>query len=238
MSQRHKNNSKWVKRQLSLNRDQQTDSSRAAIAQQLRIGERLRRKVTGDRKGDSEEEESDDEAWLEAARKEAKDSEIGQNLWAEPGQKEEAVEKAQGGLLGMKFMQRGAEKSQHDVRDLLEQLEDSEEEEQEDDAEGVLKRPREEGEDSDDAADFSTLRNPKATAPVSHFTASRNESAIAMMINLTRLVFHTSSDETTPLQWILLSFNPCPNWAPFKHAAGSSNTLSAHPICLVCGCGR
>ena len=68
MTQRHKNNSKWVKRQLALHREQQTDGSRRAIAEQLRIGERLRKKVMGDRKNNGDENSDDDEAWLEAAR--------------------------------------------------------------------------------------------------------------------------------------------------------------------------
>ena len=57
--------------------------------------------------------------------------------------------------------------------------------------------------------------------------------ASAMMINLTRLVFHTSADETTPLQWILLSYSH--PWHQPRPRAGRRALLgvrvTAHASC-------
>jgi len=146
MTLRHKNNSKWVKRQLALGRNTAaSEGSRQAIAEQLRLGERLRRKVTGEKRdGMTEAELEDDEeaadAWLEKTRREMADQQPGQNLWADPDDasaQADAKVETEKGLLGMRFMQRAAEKQQTELKAMLDQLEEEDDSEGDGDAEKV-----------------------------------------------------------------------------------------------------
>ena len=144
MTQRHKNNSKWVKRQLALGKTAggMNEGSRQAIAEQLRIGERLRRKVDDGQAGRDSDDEDDEEKearWLEQTRQEVAVSGVGGNLWSDSTDGP-APEETQKGLFAMKFMQKAAEKQQAHVRDLLDEMDaeqsGSEEEDRKSDSEG------------------------------------------------------------------------------------------------------
>ena len=144
MTQRHKNNSKWVKRQLALGKTAggMNEGSRQAIAEQLRIGERLRRKVDDGQAGrdsDDEDDEDKEARWLEQTRKDAAAAGVGGNLWSDSTDGP-APEETQKGLFAMKFMQKAAEKQQAHVRDLLDEMDaeqsGSEEEDRKSDSEG------------------------------------------------------------------------------------------------------
>lgn len=144
MTLRHKNNSKWVKRQLALGRNTAaSEASRSAIAEQLRLGEKLRRKATGEKSArQMEDEELDDEEaterWLEKTRAEmAASAEGSTNLWADADAGAAAVAEGEKGLLGMSFMKKAAVRKQKEVQAILDELEaEGEGQEDEEDQEG------------------------------------------------------------------------------------------------------
>jgi U3 small nucleolar RNA-associated protein 14 len=162
MTQRHKNNSKWIKRQLALGKSAagMSDSSRQAIAEQLKMGERLRRKVNdGAARSDSDDEDDDEKEarWLEQTRQELSSSAVGGNLWSDNAAGP-PPEQTQKGLFAMKFMQKAAEKQQSNMRDLLAEMDEEAVPSEEEDSGGGARsgNSREDdgrGEGSDDELD-------------------------------------------------------------------------------------
>ena len=104
MTQRHKNSSKWVQRQLALQHRKEEEEadggegvteSRQAVAQQLSISKKLLAKAK--QQGKIVEDDEDDDAWLKASRadleavgaaaaEEAARSASSPALWADPGE--------------------------------------------------------------------------------------------------------------------------------------------------------
>eukprot|EP01044_Picomonas_judraskeda_P006234 COSAG03_NODE_614_length_6711_cov_6.683757_2_plen_746_part_00 len=151
MTQRHKNNSKWIKRQLALGKSGagMSDSSRQAIAEQLKLGERLRRKVNdGAAQSDSEDDEEKEARWLEQTRQDLSSTAVGGSLWSDSTDGS-APEQTQKGLFAMKFMQKAAEKQQSNVRDLLAEMDEKETSFDEEDVDSENDAQRSQGSDED-----------------------------------------------------------------------------------------
>ncbi len=129
MTLRHKNTSKWVKRQLSRGETKRNPETRAAIEEQLRMHEELRRRQEGVMElSDSEKGESDREMSELGSDVEALDNELG-NMKKEiengPGKKQG---RGKTGLMNMKFMQAAAERERKDALKLLNEMGSDEEE--------------------------------------------------------------------------------------------------------------
>ncbi|RLN21255.1 hypothetical protein BBJ28_00002860 [Nothophytophthora sp. Chile5] len=119
---KHRNTSKWVKHQLrrGVNAD---DATRGAIADQLRRGEELRRKMDAV-DSDDEMDDDDDDAEGEgdaASRLQKRLEKQASALVTEIDADAEAAGKKRG-LQGMKFMQRAAEKQREKARSEAEKL--------------------------------------------------------------------------------------------------------------------
>eukprot|EP00124_Ichthyophonus_hoferi_P002437 Ihof_evm5s166 gene=Ihof_evmTU5s166 len=117
MSMRHKNTSKWAKRLMQ--RNSVDPASRAALSEQLRLGDELRRKITLE-KGSDEEEESDEEEY-EEVEDEATTSE---NIHRKISDLQDNLDTPlpTTGLLGLKFMQRSLERQRAEAQKELEDL--------------------------------------------------------------------------------------------------------------------
>ncbi|CAI5723590.1 unnamed protein product [Peronospora destructor] len=118
---KHRNTSKWVKHQLRRG-IQADDATRSAIADQLRRGEELRRKMNtvhsdDDDMDDDEDNCGDDATSLLQTRLERQANALVSEINADS---EEAGKKR--GLQGMKFMQRAAEKQREKARAEAEKL--------------------------------------------------------------------------------------------------------------------
>lgn len=128
MNLRHKNTSKWVKRQLQRGEVRRNENTREAVEEQLRIGEELRKKMDSSglverdegSSGDSgrESDGDDEERGMESL------AAIRDDLAA--GTVEEGRKKRQKGLLGMKFMQDAQERRRKEALGLLGEMGDSE----------------------------------------------------------------------------------------------------------------
>lgn len=137
MTLRHKNTSKWVRRQLTRGEGKRNLETRAAIEEQLRIGEELRRKMERsdvldgkrrDRDGESESEsesesgrDEKDERELEAYR-----DEMGEDEEGGEGREGGKGRKKQKGLMGLKFMQDAQERRRREAVALLGEMGDDE----------------------------------------------------------------------------------------------------------------
>ena len=122
MSLRHRNSSKWIQRQLRSNPASQDAETRQAIAEQLRIGNKLRKKVdrvegAADPQGEQVGTDSEDERFIEQTRKQESSG-----LWGELDAGSSKPAESASGLLGMKFMQRATARQQQTTGVLLEEL--------------------------------------------------------------------------------------------------------------------
>lgn len=129
MTLRHKNTSKWVKRQLSRGETKRNPETRAAIEEQLRMHEELKRRQEGVMDlSDSERGESDGEISALGSDVEALDNELGK---MKSEMQNDAGKKRKGGktgLMNMKFMQAAAERERKDALELLKDMGSDEEE--------------------------------------------------------------------------------------------------------------
>ncbi|KAE9180999.1 hypothetical protein PF005_g23047 [Phytophthora fragariae] len=118
---KHRNTSKWVKHQLRRG-IQADDATRSAIADQLRRGEDLRRKMNAvDSDDDDMDDDDDDEEGDVASRLQKRLEKQASALVTEiDADSAEAGKKR--GLQGMKFMQRAAEKQREKARIEAEKL--------------------------------------------------------------------------------------------------------------------
>ena len=124
MTLKHKNQGKWIKHVLRLNRANKDGSTKEAIQAQLRLHQELMRKMnhTGD---SSSDEDSDDDSSMsgDEETREAKATSALWNLTKDLEETTPADEAAGGkgsGLMALKFMQRAAEKKK---KELLKELE-------------------------------------------------------------------------------------------------------------------
>lgn len=126
MRLRHKNTSKWVRRQLQRGESKRNPETKAAIEEQLRLHEELRRKQEGAGGSDSD---SDDDKEPEELEKELEEieKELHQGSEAKPKK----------GIMGMKFMQVAEEKKRKEALALLNEMG---EENADDDDEDLSKR--------------------------------------------------------------------------------------------------
>lgn len=129
MTLRHKNTSKWVKRQLSRGETKRNPEARAAVEEQLRLHDELRRRQEGVMElSDSEKGESGRELSDVGSDVEAMDGEL-ERMKTEiedDGKKKGKAGKT--GIMGMKFMQAAAERERKDALKLLEEMGSDEEE--------------------------------------------------------------------------------------------------------------
>ncbi|KAL7693684.1 putative small-subunit processome, Utp14 protein [Plasmopara halstedii] len=117
---KHRNTSKWVKHQLSRG-IQADDATRSAIADQLRRGEELRRKMDAIDSDDDDFDDEDDEEGDAATRLQKRLEKQATALVTEID--EDSVEASKKrGLQAMKFMQRAAEKQREKARNEAEKL--------------------------------------------------------------------------------------------------------------------
>ncbi len=123
MSLRHKNTSKWVKRQLQRGVQNKNPDARAAIEEQLRTHEALKKRQEGVIELDGSDQDSDLEG-------------IGNNVEELDGALDEmkkdleapaVVDKKKKGIAGMKFMQIAAERERQRALELLKEMGSDEE---------------------------------------------------------------------------------------------------------------
>lgn len=123
MTLRHKNTSKWVRRQLSRGETKRNWNSRAAVEEQLQLHEQLKRRQEGLA---DESDESDSEGSIgDGATDERLDEELEQ-LRKETAE-EEAAESKKGpkkGLMSMRFMQAAEERQRKQALELLEEMDE------------------------------------------------------------------------------------------------------------------
>lgn len=122
MTLRHKNTSKWVRRQLSRGETKRNLSTKAAIEEQLQLHEQLKRRQEG--LGD-ESDESDSEGSIgDGATDERLDKELEQ-LRKETAEEEEAEskKKKKKGLMSLRFMQAAEGRQRKQVQELLKEIE-------------------------------------------------------------------------------------------------------------------
>ncbi|KAK1928680.1 Uncharacterized protein P3T76_015783 [Phytophthora citrophthora] len=118
---KHRNTSKWVKHQLRRG-IQADDATRSAIADQLRRGEELRRKMDAVDSDDDDMDFDDDEMEGDAASRLQKRLERQANALVTEIDADSAEAGKKRGLEGMKFMQRAAEKQREKARTEAEKL--------------------------------------------------------------------------------------------------------------------
>ncbi|KAG7380922.1 U3 small nucleolar RNA-associated protein 14 A [Phytophthora pseudosyringae] len=119
---KHRNTSKWVKHQLRRG-IQADDATRSAIADQLRRGEELRRKMnTVDSDDDDMDDDDDDDEEGDAASRLQKRLEKQASALVTEIDEDSAGAGKKRGLQGMKFMQRAAEKQREKARAEAERL--------------------------------------------------------------------------------------------------------------------
>ncbi|KAG6952106.1 hypothetical protein JG688_00013420 [Phytophthora aleatoria] len=117
---KHRNTSKWVKHQLRRG-IQADDATRSAIADQLRRGEELRRKMDAVDSDDEDMEEDDEEEGDAASRLQKRLEKQASALVTEIDEDSAEAGKKRG-LQGMKFMQRAAQKQREKARTEAEKL--------------------------------------------------------------------------------------------------------------------
>lgn len=113
MTLRHKNTSKWVRRQLKRGEAKRNQTARAAIEEQLRLHDELKKKQGVDDDSDESNDEDGDET-EEALQKQLND--IQTELTA--GE----VPKKQKGIMGMRFMQAAQERQRKEALALLKEM--------------------------------------------------------------------------------------------------------------------
>ncbi|GMF29358.1 unnamed protein product [Phytophthora lilii] len=118
---KHRNTSKWVKHQLRRG-IQADDATRSAIADQLRRGEELRRKMNAVDSDDDDMEDDDDDDEGDAASRLQKRLEKQASALVTEIDADSAEAGKKRGLQGMKFMQRAAEKQREKARIEAEKL--------------------------------------------------------------------------------------------------------------------
>eukprot|EP00644_Phytophthora_capsici_P015987 jgi/Phyca11/122796/e_gw1.49.85.1 len=118
---KHRNTSKWVKHQLRRG-IQADDATRSAIADQLRRGEELRRKMNAVDSDDDDMDDDDDETEGDAASRLQKRLEKQANALVTEIDADSVEAGKKRGLEGMKFMQRAAEKQREKARTEAEKL--------------------------------------------------------------------------------------------------------------------
>ncbi|KAG6612692.1 putative U3 small nucleolar RNA-associated protein [Phytophthora cinnamomi] len=118
---KHRNTSKWVKHQLRRG-IQADDATRSAIADQLRRGEELRRKMNAVDSDDDDLDDDDDDAEGDAASRLQKRLEKQASALVTEIDADSAEAGKKRGLQGMKFMQRAAEKQREKARTEAEKL--------------------------------------------------------------------------------------------------------------------
>lgn len=120
MTLRHKNTSKWVRRQLSRGEAKRNTNTRAAIEEQLQLHEQLKRRQEGLSDGS---DESDSEGSIsDSSTDERLDEELEQLRKVTA---EEAAEPKKGpkrGLMSMRFMQAAQERQRKQALELLEEM--------------------------------------------------------------------------------------------------------------------
>ncbi|KAK4534321.1 hypothetical protein CDCA_CDCA01G0346 [Cyanidium caldarium] len=132
-TQRHRNTSRWVQRQLHRGHAQWDEGTRAALQEQVRRGEELRRRASrfwGAEEGEWDEEEEEEEG---EGEERALESNLALPMEALRGQRP-----AGAGLLQLPFMRRALERDRNAA---LEQMEPSEEEVAEGDRRGKADIP-------------------------------------------------------------------------------------------------
>ncbi|EGZ27017.1 hypothetical protein PHYSODRAFT_553738 [Phytophthora sojae] len=118
---KHRNTSKWVKHQLRRG-IQADDATRSAIADQLRRGEELRRKMNAVDSDDDDMDDDDDDEEGDAASRLQKRLEKQASALVTEIDADSAEAGKKRGLQGMKFMQRAAEKQREKARVEAEKL--------------------------------------------------------------------------------------------------------------------
>ncbi|GMF35957.1 unnamed protein product [Phytophthora fragariaefolia] len=118
---KHRNTSKWVKHQLRRG-IQADDATRSAIADQLRRGEELRRKMNAVDSDDDDMDDDDDDDEGDAASRLQKRLEKQASALVTEIDADSAEAGKKRGLQGMKFMQRAAEKQREKARVEAEKL--------------------------------------------------------------------------------------------------------------------
>lgn len=125
MSLRHKNTSKWVKRQLSRGETKRNPESRAAVEEQLRLHEELRRRQEGVIElSNSDNSDGDDDTPDISDDDDAADAQledIRQEL-EKDGERRNSKKRSKSGLMGMKFMQVAAERQRKEALELLNEM--------------------------------------------------------------------------------------------------------------------
>jgi U3 small nucleolar RNA-associated protein 14 len=140
MTLKHNNTSKWAKHVLSRGAHKDEDQKKA-LAEQLRKGQQLRRKMNrlddddDDDVDDIDSDELDDSDDLDASGSESDGSDANidndQQLIRDPSELAEKEAEPTTGLFALKFMKRGAEKRQKAASALLAELDAQEKEERE-----------------------------------------------------------------------------------------------------------
>jgi U3 small nucleolar RNA-associated protein 14 len=119
MTLRHKNTSRWVRRQLSRGEVKRNPASRAAVEDQLRLHEELRKKQESSaafagRASDSESDAGDDLEYRKV------------KVAFDDDKLEGNGSRTKGGLMGLKFMQQAQERRRQEALSLLHEIENSE----------------------------------------------------------------------------------------------------------------
>lgn len=157
MTLRHKNTSKWVRRQLARGETKRNPGVREAVEEQLRIGEELRRKMAGsdalgggaESGSDQSGDEEDDERNIAELREEL------------AGGKKPVRQK---GLMGLKFMQDAQERRRQEAVGLLDELEN----EDDDDSDSGFDSDSRRGSGGDGTADKEGKKGVAGSEKVAH----------------------------------------------------------------------
>lgn len=124
MTLRHKNTSKWVRRQLQRGETKRNPETRAAVEEQLQLHEELKRRQEGVME-DSDASDSDNSAYGGEATEEQLDAEL-EEVCNELAQEDGAITKPKKkkGLMGMRFMEVAQERQRKEAQALLEEMRD------------------------------------------------------------------------------------------------------------------
>ena len=123
MSLRHKNTSKWVKRQLQRGVQQKNPDARAAIEEQLRTHEALKKRQERVMTLDGSEHDSD----MEGVGSDVEELDGALEEMHKELEKPVDVDKKKKGIAGMKFMQVAAERERQQALELLKEMGSDEE---------------------------------------------------------------------------------------------------------------
>jgi U3 small nucleolar RNA-associated protein 14 len=121
MTLRHKNTSKWVRRQLSRGEVKRNPATRAAVEEQLRLHEELRRKQEGSAALTGRPSDSDSDV------DDKGDGHQGNEALLDEDPESNRTQSRRG-LLGLKFMQEAQERRRLEAQDLLNQMQKSDDE--------------------------------------------------------------------------------------------------------------